>query len=232
MLSNSNSNHRKQSFSFSYRKVYGYVVILLFVLIMSWEYQKVDAAIHMESIPEESIRLRILANSDSPSDQLIKAVVRDEVVAAMNSWVKEPLTIDEAREVLHAHENELQHVIAQTLANNGYHYGFKTEIGQVEFPTKMYGQLVYPAGMYEALLITLGEGEGRNWWCVLFPPLCFADTVSGEATSDPAVQPAVAKADSAATESETNTQTTDVEVDFFIVEIFEAIGAWFSSIFA
>ncbi|URN96037.1 MAG: stage II sporulation protein R [Candidatus Pristimantibacillus lignocellulolyticus] len=226
----SNSSNSSNLFSFSYRKVYGYVAIILIVLLMSWEYQKVDAALHMESIPEESIRLRILANSDSPNDQLIKAVVRDEVVAAMNSWITEPLTIEEAREVLMAHESELQDVIANTLANNGYKYGFTTEIGQVEFPTKMYGQLVYPAGMYEALLITLGEGAGRNWWCVLFPPLCFADTVSGEATADPSVETAVATTTS---EVETDSEaTTDVEVDFFIVELFEDFGAWISSLFA
>ena len=155
----SNSSNSSNQFSFSYRKVYGYVAIILIMLIMSWEYQKVDAAFNMESIPEESIRLRILANSDAPNDQLIKAVVRDEVVAAMNGWVTEPLTIEAAREVLSAHETELQNIITTTLIKNGYQYGFTTEIGQVEFPTKMYGQLVYPAGMYEALLITLGKGE-------------------------------------------------------------------------
>lgn len=166
---------------FSYRKVYGYVALIIIALLMSWEFQKVDAALHMESIPEEAIRLRILANSDAPADQYIKAIVRDAVVETMNGWVKEPLSIEQAREMLKNRESELQAVIADTLMRYGYSYGFTTTIGQVEFPTKMYGQLVYPAGMYEALLITLGKGEGRNWWCVLFPPLCFTDAVAGEA---------------------------------------------------
>lgn len=241
---------------FSYRKVYGYVALILMVLLMSWEFQKVDAALHMESIPEESIRLRILANSDSPSDQYIKAIVRDAVVETMNGWVSEPISIEEAREMLASREAELQAVIAATLEQNGYNYGFTTTIGQVEFPTKMYGQLVYPAGMYEALLVTLGKGEGRNWWCVLFPPLCFADTVAGEATAgvdkvsaeaeEPAaekqptssetetVQAADAEADKAgAKQQETAVEeAADIEVKFFIVEIFEDIGAWFRSLMA
>src|SRR5690606_5035467 len=82
---------------FSYRKVYGYVAILLMVLVMRWESQKVDAAVHTESIPEESIRLRILANSDAPADQYVKAIVRDAVVETMNSWITEPMSIEQAR---------------------------------------------------------------------------------------------------------------------------------------
>lgn len=231
MLSNS-----KQSFSFSYRKVYGYVAIILIVLIMSWEYQKVDAAIHHNNIPAESIRLRILANSDSPSDQMIKAIVRDEVVAAMNTWVTEPLTIEQAREVLLAHEAELHKVISSTLQANGYQYGFTTELGQVQFPTKMYGNLVYPAGMYEALLITLGAGEGRNWWCVLFPPLCFSDAVSGEASAeepDSSVETLAAESSNdAAFSDQDGTASTEIEVEFFIVDIFKSIGDFFTSLFA
>lgn len=232
----SNLSNSKQSFSYSYRKVYGYVAIILIVLIMSWEYQKVDAAIHHNNIPTESIRLRILANSDSPNDQMIKAIVRDEVVAAMNTWVSEPLTIEQARKVLLAHESELHEVISSSLQANGYNYGFTTELGQVQFPTKMYGNLVYPAGMYEALLITLGEGEGRNWWCVLFPPLCFTDAVSGEASAqevESSVQLTASKpANEEVSSNEDGTVSDEVEVDFFIVELFKSIGDFFTSLFA
>jgi len=221
----------QSTFSFSYRKVYGYVALILMVLVMSWEYQKVDAALHTESIPEEAIRLRILANSDSASDQYIKAIVRDAVVEAMNSWVNEPMSIEEARATLISRDEELQQIIGNTLKQNGYSYGYETTIGQVEFPTKMYGKQVYPAGEYEALLITLGKGEGRNWWCVLFPPLCFTDAVAGEASGVTTV------AASEETHSEEQVEqeeaaASDVEVKFFIVELLEDIGAWFGSLFA
>jgi len=233
--------------NFSYRKVYGYVALILMVLVMSWEFQKVDAALHMENIPEEAIRLRILANSDAPKDQYIKAIVRDAVVNTMNGWVTEPIGVEQAREMLHARESELQQVIAATLEQNGYTYGFTTTIGQVEFPTKMYGQLVYPAGMYEALLVTLGKGEGRNWWCVLFPPLCFTDAVAGEATAGVDKVNASEQTETEATEKVENKaeieavdaapesasdETAEVEVKFFIVELFEDLGAWISSLFA
>src|SRR5690606_2279771 len=223
------------SSSFSYRKVYGYVALILMVLVMSWEYQKVDAALHTNAIPEEAIRLRILANSDSASDQFIKAKVRDAVVEMMNGWVDEPMSIDEARVLLASREEQLQQVVADTLSSNGYQYGFDTEIGQVEFPTKMYGQVVYPAGEYEALLITLGKGEGRNWWCVLFPPLCFTDAVAGEATSVAKVS-AAEEADAETVELQADAEATEesaeIEVKFFIVELLEDLGAWFISLFA
>jgi len=217
--------------SFSYRKVYGYVALILMVLVMSWEFQKVDAAIHTNAIPEEAIRLRILANSDSASDQFIKAKVRDAVVETMNGWVNEPMSIEEARALLVSREEQLQQVVANTLTSFGYDYGFDTTIGQVEFPTKMYGQLVYPAGNYEALLITLGQGEGRNWWCVLFPPLCFTDAVAGEAAGVKTVS-ASEQAEAQEEQMEAADEASEIEVKFFIVELLEDIGAWFGSLFA
>lgn len=201
------------------------------VLVMSWEFQKVDAALHTNAIPEEAIRLRILANSDSASDQFIKAKVRDAVVEAMNGWVNEPMSIEEARALLVSREEQLQQVIASTLTSYGYQYGFETTIGQVEFPTKMYGQLVYPAGDYEALLITLGQGEGRNWWCVLFPPLCFTDAVAGEAVGVTTVS-ASEQTGSQEEQAAAADEASEVEVKFFIVELIEDIGNWFGSLFA
>jgi len=205
---------------------------------MSWEFQKVDAAITQQMIPDESIRLRILANSDSASDQLVKAIVRDGGVEAMNSWITEPLTIEQAREVVLTHQNELEQVIEEVLRAYGYDYGYSAELAVVDFPTKMYGQLIYSAGEYEALLITLGEGKGRNWWCVLFPPLCFVDAVSGEVAPKSA-SIASDQSESAKTvvskqqvELASASEQDQVEVKFFIVELFESIGSWITSLFA
>lgn len=161
--------------------MYGYLILALFVLVMSWEQLRTDAAAIEGSIPEQSIRLRILANSDSPVDQAVKRHVRDAVVNAMNGWVSGPATIEDARATIRSHMGELEAVIAQELQSRGFEYGFQAELAVVPFPTKMYGSRVYPAGNYEALRITLGKGAGQNWWCVLFPPLCFVDAASGEA---------------------------------------------------
>ncbi|WP_274654334.1 stage II sporulation protein R [Paenibacillus humicola] len=178
---------------FPYRRYYGYLLFALVLLIMSWENQHVDAAVANGDIPKDSIRLRILANSDSAADQAVKRHVRDAVVAEIDRWVEGPQTIDQARATIRSHMKDIDRVVADELQRRGFHYGFDAELAVVPFPTKLYGSKVYPAGNYEALRISLGSGKGQNWWCVLFPPLCFVDAVSGEATAPAAAAANVAK---------------------------------------
>ncbi|MFF2481265.1 stage II sporulation protein R [Paenibacillus sp. NPDC058071] len=166
---------------FSFRRSHGFILFVLVMLIMSWELQRTDAALASGQIPEESIRLRILANSDSPADQAVKRVVRDAIVDVMEDWASGPQTIEQARTTINSHMSEIEKLVEDVLQSRGFEYSYKAELGLVPFPTKLYGNEVYPAGNYEALLITLGEGQGQNWWCVLFPPLCFVDAVTGEA---------------------------------------------------
>lgn len=163
---------------------YMYLAFAMIMMIMSWESNRAQAAVIDQTIPEQSIRLRILANSDSPMDQLVKRQIRDAIVEQMNRWVKEPQGIEAARATVRDHLPELSELVGRQLKSYGFTYSYKVELGQVPFPTKMYGDKVYPAGMYEALRVTLGAGAGQNWWCVLFPPLCFIDSTSGEAVSD------------------------------------------------
>ena len=124
-------------------------------------------------IPDDAIRLRILANSDREADQAVKRSIRDEVNKDITGWVAELTSLDEAREVIMSHLDEIQATGESVMAKEGLNQSVKVDFGQAEFPTKLYGQFLYPAGDYEAVIITLGEGEGANWWCVLFPPLCF-----------------------------------------------------------
>lgn len=223
---------KNRPYKFAYRSSYGFIVFAIILLIMSWESQQIDSAIAGGAIPEEAIRLRILANSDKPEDQLIKRVVRDEIVNAMNSWAAGLDTIEDARETIAKNIPELEQIVAKTLESRGYTYGFKVELGQVEFPAKMYGSVVYPAGMYEALRVSLGEGAGQNWWCVLFPPLCFVDAVSGEASAN------VASAEGAAGQADMQTKQVGVqaedeapEVKFFLWELLELFINWIKSLF-
>src|SRR5699024_4725956 len=146
---------------------------MLFMLAMSWDGQRTDASVAEGPIPEESIRLRILANSDSVNDQLVKREIRDAIVAEMNGWVEEldnPQNLDQARETIRNHMTELNHLVGRELSDRGINYSYHVELSIVPFPTKLYGGTVYPAGEYEALRVTLGAGKGQNWWCVLFPP--------------------------------------------------------------
>lgn len=234
------SYHSVSPFRFLYRKSYGFIVIVLMVLIMSWESQQMDAALAKGGIPEEAIRLRILANSDSPSDQLVKRVVRDEVVKAMNGWATGQQTIEEARATIQSKLPELQLIVADVLKSRGFAYDSSAELGLVDFPTKMYGSKVYPAGQYEALLITIGEGKGQNWWCVLFPPLCFVDAVSGEASAaSAATEGSAATTVSTATDmtagdfasSEAGDADAAPKAKFFLWELLESLFNWIKSLF-
>ncbi|MBB3110594.1 stage II sporulation protein R [Paenibacillus phyllosphaerae] len=231
---------------FPYKKSYGYLFVILAILFMSWESQRADAAIAGGDIPTESIRLRILANSDSAVDQAVKRHVRDAVVAEMDRWIEGQSSIEQARLTIHAHMHDIERVVAGELAKRGFNYGFKAELGVVPFPTKMYGNKVYPAGEYEALRITLGSGEGQNWWCVLFPPLCFVDAVSGEAsaaavtttasvevTKDAAVKDAGAANTASNADAAVSTGEQQApEVKFFLWEMIESIISWIGGLFS
>ncbi|MGG1519764.1 stage II sporulation protein R [Paenibacillus oryzisoli] len=164
-----------------------FVAFALIVMMMCWESNRTNAAVVSPLIPEESIRLRILANSDSAQDQALKREIRDAIIARMEEWVVGPHSLEEARAVVRQHLPEFDELVGQMIQERGYTYTHSVELGVVPFPTKMYGNDVYPAGDYEALRVVIGSGEGQNWWCVLFPPLCFVDSVSGEAIAASAV---------------------------------------------
>ncbi|SDE33335.1 stage II sporulation protein R [Paenibacillus sp. UNCCL117] len=166
-------------------KRYAYLGFALLMLLVSWESSRANAMLFTGAakdasasgvIPAESIRLRILANSDSAADQWIKREVRDAIIERMNGWVTELDTLDKARAVVRDHLPELEATVGETLQANGFDYAYTVELGTVPFPTKMYGNQVYPAGDYEALRVSIGAAAGQNWWCVLFPPLCFVDS--------------------------------------------------------
>ncbi|QOY37253.2 stage II sporulation protein R [Anaerobacillus isosaccharinicus] len=194
------------------QKMVVYIITSLLVLIMSWEAQRsmsVTAA-NMVTIPEDAIRLRILANSDSPKDQWLKREIRDQVNAEITNWVTELESIDNARDVIESQLDKIEAIVEYELARIGVTDSFTVEFNEVQFPTKLYGNVVYPAGMYEAVLITIGEGKGENWWCVLFPPLCFIDFANGDAVAD------------------SDQEQEETEVRFFVVEIFNSIKSLFS----
>ncbi|KZE63597.1 stage II sporulation protein R [Paenibacillus jamilae] len=220
------------------------ILFCISILMMSWEGQKTDAAMTtgargavtsgvttsgLKVIPHDSIRLRILANSDRPEDQLVKREIRDAIVQQMNTWVGEldnPQSLNQARVLIDAHLPEIDRLVGAELARRGIAYAHQVELASVPFPTKMYGGLVYPAGNYEALRVTLGQGKGQNWWCVLFPPLCFIDAGSGEA----AAQTVSAKTNHG--DSRTKGNGKEPEVRFFLWDALTGLWSWVSGLFA
>ncbi|HEX7065611.1 MAG TPA: stage II sporulation protein R [Bacillales bacterium] len=193
------------------------IVLIVFIVNMKFQTATTHASINNVRIPDEAIRLRILANSNSGQDQTIKRKVRDAVNAQIAIWVKDLRSIDQARKEIRSHLQAIKQIVEETLESHHVDQAFKVEFGNVQFPTKIYGNYVYPAGTYEALLITLGKGLGANWWCVLFPPLCFLDFENGDAvkTSGTATSQQV---------DEEAKQQDGIQVKFFFVE-------WFTSFY-
>lgn len=121
------------------------------------------------------IRLHILANSDSAQDQALKYKIRDHVVTLMGEKFKEAESIEESRDILRASLDELEEEARLTLREAGSPDGVRAVYGIFDFPARQYDTFSLPAGKYEALRLVIGKGQGANWWCVLFPPLCFVD---------------------------------------------------------
>nr|WP_312857273.1 stage II sporulation protein R [Neobacillus endophyticus] len=164
--------------------VWAYLILLSFGTMLSLYMPKTEAAAK-ESIviPGEAIRLRILANSDLDADQALKRKVRDAVNAQITLWVQDLTSMEKARVVIKEKLPEIKAIAEKVVQEQGSNQTVKVQFGKVQFPTKLYGQFLYPAGEYQAVLITLGKGEGANWWCVLYPPLCFLDFSNGVAVS-------------------------------------------------
>ncbi|WP_045518689.1 stage II sporulation protein R [Neobacillus niacini] len=162
--------------------VWSYLIILSLGTILNLYIPKTEAvAKDSIVIPAEAIRLRILANSDSAKDQEIKRMVRDAVNEQITLWVQELTSLEKAKTVITSKLPEVQAIAEKVVAEQGSTQSVNVEFGKVQFPTKLYGEFLYPAGEYQAILITLGEGTGANWWCVLYPPLCFLDFSNGVA---------------------------------------------------
>ena len=132
-----------------------------------------------EDLQNSVFRLHVIANSDSEEDQNLKYIVRDNLLEYMNKLCKDASNKAEAIKIAKANEESFKQIAENTIREQGYNYGVNVEIGEFEFPTKKYGDIAFPAGMYDALKVEIGEASGHNWWCVMFPPLCFVDISSG-----------------------------------------------------
>lgn len=131
-------------------------------------------------IPDEAIRIRVIANSDSEYDQEKKQQIRTEVQLYMQELLKNAKTTEEAREIINNNLNNLSKNLDTYLHQINYNQSYNINFGLNYFPEKEYKGITYKEGLYESLLITLGEGKGKNWWCVLFPPICLLEAEETE----------------------------------------------------
>jgi stage II sporulation protein R len=145
----------------------------------TYDYSRVQAG-----IAKQIIRFHIRANSDSDEDQQLKLRVKDKVVTYMEPLLKDSLSIDESRQILTDHIEDIRSICLDELNAAGSTEDVNVYFEKSYFPMKSYGDFTFPPGTYEAFRIDIGQFEGKNWWCVLYPPLCFVDATYGVLPED------------------------------------------------
>lgn len=158
------------------------ILFLLFFYILISAFFYVDAV--SSDISNSVFRLHVIANSDSKEDQELKYKVRDKVLEYMNLISKNCTSKEDVINLAKTHQEEFKNIAQNVIKENGYNYNVNIYIGKYDFPTKTYGDISFPAGNYDCLRIEIGESQGQNWWCVMFPPLCFVDVTSGIVPED------------------------------------------------
>ena len=128
-----------------------------------------------ENIADNIIRLHVIANSDTDTDQSLKLKVRDGIIEQLQDTIAGTSSAAGAEKLLASQEDNIKNSALDIISGNGYNYPVNVSLEERYFPVKSYGDLIFPAGNYKALCVEIGEAKGRNWWCVLFPSLCFVD---------------------------------------------------------
>lgn len=210
----------KELFNISNLKRFLVLIILfsIYVFICAFSYVNAVSA----NISSSVFRLHVIANSDSAEDQNLKYLVRDALIDYMNSVSKNSNSKDEAISIAYQHKSDFYKIAKKVINDNGYDYNVNISIGNFAFPTKNYGDISLPAGYYDALKVEIGNASGQNWWCVMFPPLCFVDISTGIVPED---SKETIK-DSLHTEEYNlinSAQTADVKFKYKLLEFFQNI---------
>ena len=150
---------------------------LLAIFVFFSAYSYVTAV--SKNISDSVFRLHVIANSDSDEDQALKLKVRDKLLEYMNSLCANTSSKEDAMRIANEHIDDFSKIAKYVISENGYDYDVEISVGECDFPTKNYGDVSLPAGIYDALRVKIGSANGHNWWCVMFPPLCFVDVSSG-----------------------------------------------------
>ena len=162
---------------------FGFIKRFFIVLVLFCFFIFISALSYVEAVSsdiEDSVfRLHVIANSDEDFDQELKYKVRDSVLEYMNKISANCSSKEDVINLAKEHQEDFKKIAKKVIEENGYDYDVNICIGNFYFPTKSYGDISFPAGDYDALRIEIGKAQGQNWWCVMFPPLCFVDVTSG-----------------------------------------------------
>lgn len=170
MIKSKNNNHIQVFFLLG-------ILSFSFMLTRAIEVSAVNGSFEniQEDIAKDIIRFHVIANSDDDDDQELKYQVKDALVKSLTPYLKDSKDKDEARDILIDKMPLIKNLAEQTIEDCGYNYSVSITLSPSYFPMKVYGDYVFPPGYYEALQVCIGEAKGKNWWCVMFPPLCFVD---------------------------------------------------------
>ena len=155
-------------------------LLFVYVLIAASSYTKAVCT----DIANNVFRLHVIANSDSEEDQNLKYIVRDSILSYVNGILENINNKEDVVLTINNHIDEIKNIAQQAVYNEGFTYDVEIEVGNFKFPTKTYGNISLPPGLYDALRVKIGNASGKNWWCVMFPPLCFVDVSSGIVPED------------------------------------------------
>lgn len=163
---------------------YLWIFLGVAILIAASQLNRTNTENVQAGISDKILRLHVIANSDSDEDQALKLKVKDKVVEYLETLLDGSNSLDESMDIVAAHYDDINNICSEVIKNEGYSYPVNSVIENTEFPVKSYGDITLPAGSYTALRITIGESLGKNWWCILYPPLCFVDATCGVVPDD------------------------------------------------
>lgn len=152
-----------------------FTLLLLYICISAYSYVYSVS----KDLSNNVFRLHVIANSDSNEDQDLKYKVRDNLINYMNTLCSNCNNKEEVIKITQKNKENFKEIAKKTIESEGFDYNVNIEIGNFYFPTKTYGDISFPSGNYDALRIKIGKAEGKNWWCMLYPSLCFIDMTSG-----------------------------------------------------
>ena len=161
-------------------------ITYILLILLTFFYMLVSALSYVHAVSynlaDNVFRLHVIANSNSQQDQSLKYQVRDKIIEHVRSIGQNAHSKQELIQLINT--EDLQYFTQKAVYDLGYSYPVQVEIGNFPFPSKTYGDITLPSGFYDAIRVKIGKAEGKNWWCVMFPPLCFVDVSSGIVPDD------------------------------------------------
>lgn len=194
-----------------------FLLFIVYILLSVFSYSNAVSS----DIADSVFRLHVIANSNSTEDQNLKYLVRDALIKYMNSICENISSKEDAINLAYENKDKFYNIAKKVIEDNGFNYDINIDIGNFSFPTKTYGDIALPAGFYDALKVEIGSSSGQNWWCVMFPSLCFVDMSEG-------VVPEESKENLQDNMEEENynlisSNTFEFKLKFKLVELFENV---------